>query len=249
MHRLHPGLIAGLLLTGAAAAPLAAAQEAETFIYSTYFYCDVAQQERADAIFEQVDKPANDAALADGTIKSWGWLVHNTGGQWRRGQYYSAPSIAALLAASEKINSQIDANAKNKALGKEFGTACRLHDDYIWHRVAGGGNAPGAAAFSVYYVCDSSREDQADELVKRVFAPVYDKMVADGKLTSWGWLEHVVGGEYRRLSTIRAKDRTALMAARAELVAAMRNDPLADAFNDICGSHTDYIWEVKFDRP
>jgi len=39
------------------------------------------------------------------------------------------------------------------------------------------------------------------------------------------------------------------MAARAELVAAMRNDPLADAFNDICGSHTDYIWEVKFDRP
>lgn len=249
MRRMQAGLAAMVLLGGAGAPGLAASQEAESFVYSTYFYCDVAQQERADEIYEQIDKPVNDAALADGTIKSWGWLVHNTGGQWRRGQYYTASSMSALMDAGKKLNDRADAMPKAKALGKEFGTACRLHDDYIWRRVAGGGNTPGAAAFSVYYVCDSSREDQADALVKRVFAPLYDKMVADGKLTSWGWLEHVVGGEYRRLSTMRAKDMPALMAARGELVRAMRDDPLGAAFNDICGSHADYIWEVKFDRP
>lgn len=71
----------------------------------------------------------------------------------------------------------------------------------------------------------------------------------EGKLTTWGWMEHIVGGEYRRLATMTAGDVTSLMAARSAVVAAFQDDPLADTLTDICGSHTDYIWEIKVENP
>jgi len=102
MQRLHPGLIAACLFAGAAAAPLAVAQEAETFIYSTYFYCDVAQQERADAIYEQVDKPANDAALPARTLGRSGIAVSALGfGGAPLGDLYAVLDDAAAIAAVE----------------------------------------------------------------------------------------------------------------------------------------------------
>jgi len=174
--------------------------------------------------------------------------VHHTGGKWRRVQYHMAPSIDALLASQEKIGDQMDAK-NNKALNQEAGKICNSHDDYIWRRVAGTTGPRGKAAFSTYYVCDQGREDQADALMKRVFAPMLDKMVAEGKLTTWGWMEHIVGGEYRRLATMTAGDVKALMAARSSIVAVFQDDALANTLNDICGSHTDYIWEIKFENP
>jgi hypothetical protein len=239
-----------LVLCGAGAANVAHAQDQATYTYATYFYCDVTLQDRADEIVEQLDKPAFEAVMAAGGVSSWGWLKHHTGGEWRRIQYYSASSIDALLAAQKAVNDRTEATAKGKALGKEFGSACKSHEDYIWRNVAGNvGTTRGPAAFSVYYVCDSSREDQADALVKRVYAPVYDKMVAEGKLASWGWMEHIVGGEYRRLATMTAKDVSSLMAARSAIVAAFQDDPLSNVLDDICGSHADYIWETKFSKP
>jgi len=107
----------------------------------------------------------------------------------------------------------------------------------------------GGAAFSTYYVCDQTRESQADALVKGMLAPVYDKMVADGKLKSWGWLEHIVGGKFRRLETFSAADTRALMEARAAIVEAMDDNPAAELLTSICGEHTDYIWEIKGQAP
>ena len=249
MTRSSAAVAALLLICGTGASGVASAQDKESYTYSTYFYCDVAQQERADEIVEQTDKPAFDAVVAGGGITAWGWLKHHTGGKWRRVQFYSAPSIDALLAAQKAVNDRTEATAKGKALGQEFGNACKSHDDYIWRQVAGGGATRGQAAFSVYYVCDIGREDQADELIKRVFAPMYDKLVTDGKLSSWGWLEHIVGGEYRRLATMTAKDMPSLMAARGAIVGMLQNDPLSTTLDDICGSHADYMWETKFTQP
>ena len=238
-----------LLMCSLWASGIAVAQEKDSYTYATYFYCDVTRQERADEIVEKLDKPFYDAAVADGSITGWSWLAHHTGGKWRRVQFHQASSIDALLAAQEKIGDAIE--AKNKAMSEEAGKICNSHDDYIWKVVAGNATtqARGKAAFSVYYVCDSGREDQADALVKQVFAPMYDKLVAEGKLTSWGWLEHIVGGEYRRLSTMTAPDVKSLLAARGSIVAALHDDPLADAFTDICGSHADYVWESKSGKP
>lgn len=225
------------------------AHAADSYIYSTYFNCDVSGQDRADEIMEKVNKPFWDAAVADGTITSWGWLVHHTGGKWRRAQYYVAPSMEALFAAQTKVGDQVE--AKDAAAGEEFGKICNAHDDYIWKRVAGNaGDGPrGNVAFSTYHVCDMGREAEADQLVQKIFAPVYDKMVKDGLLIGWGFNEHIVGGQYRRLDTMSAKDLPTLMKARGALIEAFEDDKLGSTFTDICGSHTDYIWDIKFAKP
>lgn len=243
-------LQAGVCLLAAQAA-FAADQPAERYTYVTYSVCDLSQQERADEIFAQVQKPVYEAAVADGTINGYGWLAHHTGGKWRRALYFGAGSVQALLDAQAKIGDQVDASAKSKKLGGEFAKICNSHDDYIWHTVAGniGTVARGAAAFSVYYVCDSNREAQADALVKRIFAPVYDKLVADGKLKSWGWNEHIVGAQYRRLETYSATDMKAVLEARAAIIAAFEDDPLGETFTDICDSHADYMWEITSQSP
>jgi hypothetical protein len=243
-------LLSSLLLVCAlSVAGSAVAQQTGSYTYATYFYCDVTKQERADEIVAKLDAPIYDAAVADGSITGWGWLAHHTGGKWRRVQFHQAPSIDALLAAQEKIGDAME--SKDKNMNEEAGRICNAHDDYIWKAVAGNATtqARGKAAFSVYYVCDATREDQADALVKQVFAPMYDKLVAEGKLTSWGWLEHIVGGDYRRLSTMTAPDVKSLLAARGSIVAAMQDDALADAFTDICSSHADYVWETKSGKP
>jgi hypothetical protein len=236
-------LLQGCLLLAAAGAARAEDKPPEAFVYSTYYVCDVTQQERSDQIFKDVDQQFYDAAVADGSITAYGLYAHNTGGRWRRAMFAVAPSIQALLDSQKKIGDQAD--AKNKKLEDEYGKICNTHDDYIWRRVAGnaGTTAPGNAVFSTYYVCDS-REDQADAIVTQVYAPAYDKLVADGKLKTWGWMEHVVGGEYRRLATMTATDVKSLLEVRASIVESQDN-ALGDAFTNVCSSHTDYIWEVK----
>jgi hypothetical protein len=235
-----------LIVTGTAQAE---DKPVEAFTYATYHVCDIAKQERADAIFEQLQKPIYDAAVADGTITNYGWLVHHTGGKWRRGMYFGASSIQGLLDAQDKIGNQID--AKNEKLVTEFGQICNSHDDYIWHRIAGnvGTVARGGAAFSVYSVCDASREEQADALVTQVFTPMFDKFVADGKLKTWGYIEHVVGGSIRRTLTMSATDMKTLMATRAEVIDTVLDNPLGEVFTDICGDHADYMWDIKFANP
>lgn len=238
-------LLQSWLLLAVAGTAQAADEPAESYVYGTYFVCDVTQQERADEIFKTLDQPFYDAAVADGTLTAYSLYAHHTGGKWRRGMFSVAPSIQALLDAQKKIGDQID--AKNKKLSTEFGKICNSHNDYIWRNVAGntgaGTVAPGKAVFSTYYVCDS-REKQADAIVTQVFAPVYDKMVADKKLTSWGYLEHIVGGAVRRVATMTSADMKSLMAARAELNQAFMDNPLSDTFTEICDSHDDYMWDV-----
>jgi hypothetical protein len=228
-----------------ATAPAQEQKPPESYIYSTYFVCDVTGQDRSDEIVKQLDEPFWAAAVSDGTVTGWGWFAHHTGGKWRRVQYYRAPTIDALIAAQKKVGDQID--AKNKKMSTEFGTICNSHDDYIWRVVAGKGNdgPRGAAAFSVYYECDINREAEADALVKDVFAPLYDKMVTEGKLKSWGWNEHIVGAQYRRLATLTADDMSSLMQARAAIIDAMDKNPLGRTFDAICGPHADYLWEIR----
>ena len=234
-----------LLFAGAATAQ---DETADVYVYSTYSVCDLAKQDRADEIFGQVDKGVLDAAVADKSIMGYGYYAHHTGGRWRRTNYFTAPTLDALLAGQKSIGDAIE--AKNKKLSDETAGICGQHDDYIWLRQAGkaGSTAPGGYGFSTYYVCDS-REKQADALLAQLYAPVLDKLVADGKLNTWGWLEHIVGGKFRRLATMTASDLGSLTTARGELVAAVEGNALGDQFTDICDSHDDYIWEIKFSNP
>jgi hypothetical protein len=242
------------ILALAVAAPLSLpAQDekpADNYIYATYFYCNTARQEEADELVKKNSAPFYDAAVADGTINGWGWLAHHTGGKWRRIQYHTAGSMEALLAAQENIAKRAEAAGVAE---DSFSEICSAHDDYIWKSVAGNTLqvTRGKAGLSVYEVCDMSRETRADEIVKKVFAPVLDKAVADGKLTSWGWSEHIVGGEYRRLSTMTAKDFPGLLKTRDEIIEAIYGDgdnAEANEYSEICGSHSDYLWEIVHEK-
>ena len=220
------------------------------FSYATYFYCDSGKAERADEIIKQVDAPIFDKAVRDGQINAWGWLAHHTGGQWRRAQYYTAPTLDALLDAQTAMEEARGDNTEE--LDAEFGSICRTHEDYIWEQLASGGSSDrGDAGFSVYYDCDESREERADEIFKEVYAPILNKFVEDGKFASWGWSSHWVGGQFRRLQTLTGPDHKSLLAARGELIEAMYESESAagEVFTSICGSHADYMWNIQLETP
>ena len=219
-------------------------EQAENYTYATYFYCDTSTEDSTDTYAKETMAPAYNAALEAGEITSWGWLSHHTGGKWRRIQYHGAPSVAALLSAQETISARFD----DEDAG--IGASCKSHDDYIWKgEASSGGTERGPAGMSVYFVCTMTREERADELVNTLFAPLYNKAVADGQLASWGWLSHIMGGKYRRLLTMTGADHGSLMAARGSILNAMDELEGADEFTEICGSHSDYLWNIEIENP
>jgi len=244
------------ILAMAITAPMALSAEEdknkeERYIYATYFYCNTATQEKADELVKKNTAPVYDAAVADGTIKGWGWLSHHTGGQWRRIQYHSSDSVAGLLKAQETLGTRVDEATGGADDG--FGEICNAHDDYIWKVEAGGVGTQerASASLSVYHICNFAKEERADEIVKKVFAPVYEKAVAAGKIKSWGWLSHQVGGKYRRLGTMTAANYDDLFTAWGEILEEIYGDgdnAEANEFSTICGSHSDYLWDIVHEK-
>ena len=236
---------------------IADAQEEEptTFVYATYFYCDTSRQDIADEVVKQAWAPAYDAAVEAGTISQWGWLQHHTGGKWRRLLYYSAPGLDALLDAPDAINSEI----QKAGPGAEqiFSEICGSHDDYIWEvgiGSRGAGLIPqerGKIGSSVYFYCRMSDEERADEIVEKSFAPIYNQAVENGSITSWGWLKHYYGGKWRRLATMTATDIKAVFAARNAIFEqiSQKAEAASDEFNEICGSHQDFLWNIAHEKP
>jgi hypothetical protein len=234
-------------------------EEATTFTYATYFSCGGGPLARVDEIIAD-DADRMNGFVEDGTILRWGWLAHHTGGQWQRVSYYQADSMDALLDAGDAIQgggddddaeeaAADDAAADDADDGLSFGQICNRHDDYIW-QVENGSNSEtrGEAGFSVYHMCTGD-EDRADEIVAEHVAPILDGFVEEGKLTSWGWSSHVVGGRFRKLQTMTAPDMKSLMAARGESIDAIYADgsELGDEFSDICGAHVDYMWNIQLE--
>ena len=216
----------------------------DTYIYATYFYCKTSAFDALDAAMAEHTAPVYDAAVKDGTLGGWGWLAHHTGGKWNRLFYHVSDSMGGLFAAQETM-----AERSKDLPDGGFSEACSLHEDYIWQSEANSGlmEKRGDAAMSVYHVCDITREERADEIVKEVFAPVYDKAIKDGKITSWGWSSHVVGGKYRKLSTMTGESFPQLLKARGEILEALYGEgdnPVANEFSQICHSHSDYLWRI-----
>ena len=220
----------------------------DLFTYASYFSCPGGSLAKAD---EEIaaDAERMDGLVEDGTISRWGYLAHHTGGGWQRIFYHQANSLDALLDGSNAIQNGGDDDEEEeeaKDEGPSFGEICNRHEDYIWQVDNGTvGKERGAAGFSVYHLCDA-REDRADEIVDEHVAPILDKLVEDGKLTSWGWSSHVVGGKYRKLQTMTAADHKTLLAARGEAIEAMyaEGSEAGDEFTDICGPHVDYMWNI-----
>jgi hypothetical protein len=243
------GVLLGLIF---AAGSAVAQDDAPTrYTYATYFHCNVGLEEAADAVMER-DAPIIDGLVEDGTILSWGWLSHHTGGDWRRIRYHQSDTLEGAMTALQAVNEAVtEVHGEDDAAAEAFSEACPRHDDYVWEAEAGTiGDTRGTVGFSVYHFCDMNREERADEIVKESIAPVLDKMVEDGKLTTWGWQSHVVGGRIRRLQTMTATDLGSLLSARQESIELIyaENEAAGTEFTEICGAHLDYVWNIDHEK-
>lgn len=225
------------------------------FAYVTYFECDPARESRADEIIERSFAPHYNAAVEGGDILSWSWLGHFVGGKYRRVLVLTASNIDDILAAAGALGEAIEENTPEA--GRVFTDVCPVHEDYIWETVPGVGDAAvgaqrGEAGFSIYLDCDVNREDQVDELVRDTIGPFYDGYVESGGLTTWTWLKHNVGGQWRRLMSMTAVDHNRMLKTRKALegdFASGRAKRALTELNEICPDHVDYMWDVLIEVP
>ena len=221
------------------------------FSYATYYVFDVSTQGDMDTVIEANEKAVFDRWVKDGKLLAWGYLSHYTGGRWRRVQYHSSATLAEALNNQAAIFTEIYSD--NQAGGQARSEACAAHDDYVWAIQQGSppGTDRGAVSYSSYYVCDINGQERADEIWAEANAPYLDQLKEEGKISAWGWLSHIIGGKYRRLQTITGADYASVVQANAGLAQfADDNHPeLGAEFNDICGSHTDYLWDIVHEAP
>jgi len=239
------GLAALALIASGA---LAQEEEARTgYVYALYYECE-GSLAMTDELVDKYHAPLLDAAVKDGTIAGWGWLAHHTGGTWERVAYVVGTSLEGAFDGINTVGERI--GKEIPVANREFFRNCRRHEDYVWRTVAGGDAVPGAergkVGLSVYMNCDSSREMRADEIIKASIGPLLDAQVASGTLTSWGWLEHIVGGEYRRLWTLTGPDIKSVLKARGAMIDEMQSK---QAFSSVCPTHQDYLWDIQKSTP
>jgi hypothetical protein len=73
---------------------------------------------------------------------------------------------------------------------------------------------PGNTVLIAQYECSPGELGKVDQLLKDVTTPVLNRMVAEGKVMSWGVLGAYVGGPANRTIYVWAKDPVALLQAR-----------------------------------
>jgi hypothetical protein len=221
------------------------------FSYVTYYNCAQSTQGAMDTIVETNEKPVLDKWVKEGKLIAWGYLSHFTGGSWRRAMYHVSATMADALNNQSAIFTEIYSD--NPAGGQARAAACASHDDYVW--ALGQGSGPGTdrgdVSLSVYFVCAVADEERADEIFASTYAPKLDQLQKDGKIASWGWQMHRIGGRYRRLQTVTGADYATVTAARGEVFQHVNQNhaDLGREFSQICGSHSDYIWDIVHEAP
>lgn len=100
-------------------------------------------------------------------------------------------------------------------------------------------------AYATYFVCSPDGESRADEIINSSFKPHYDAAVAQGDIQSWTWMQHFVGGTWRRVLVIVTTDMDSLIDASGALgeIISDQTPEAGRAFSAICSSHEDYIWQ------
>ncbi|UCG75676.1 MAG: hypothetical protein JSV95_13335 [Gemmatimonadota bacterium] len=232
---------------------LAQEEEPDPGVFGMYFHCNQSKEARADTIIAEQFGPILDRHVAEGNINSWGWYAHHTGGHWRRLLYMVGADVPSVMMAREALESDLEAEAAD-ALPRLM-EVCPSHDDQVWEVTAASdplmSQGRPSVAMSTYMVCDFVEEGRTDDMVEESLAEIYNRHVAEGTITGWSWLTHNIGGEYRRVSVIDATDLASLLAARGQIIEDLwEEEPLTmNAFSEICGSHTDYIWEMRITKP
>ena len=100
-------------------------------------------------------------------------------------------------------------------------------------------------AYATYFVCSTDRESRADELIRSSYKPHYDQAVEQDQIVSWTWLQHYIGGHWRRVLVVMTNDMDAALETSGALgeIISDTTPEAGRAFSEICHTHDDYIWE------
>lgn len=234
---------------------IAAQEAAQSVVYASYYECDPSRVAAMDSLMRSFWAPLVDGHVAANHALAWGWLGHHTGSKWSRAFYVVARDIANAVTVVEALGAE--AGRTNPAAMAETTAACPTHEDYIWQRVTGSqatadfAQARLPTGFNIYYECDPAREQRADAIVAATFAPILNRLVTSGDLNSWGWLEHIVGGRYRRLLVTDGRDANTLLGAIGKVSTELRTEQAAafGEFSQVCSSHQDVIWNMMITKP
>jgi hypothetical protein len=245
MHPLSVLLCAGLVL----APPAAAQEEPESIVFAAYYRCDQSREARTDTIYDEVIAPLWQKQVDAGLLTTFGWARHWAGGEWRRLSYIIGTDLDAMVEAREAYIAEVLSDHADEA--RAFNSICPSHDDYIWYRVAGSqppeelAQERPAVGLTSYMICDD--EAAADELIQTAFAPIMNKHVEDGDISSWAWLEHNVGGVYRRALVLDAAGYKEILNYWNKLFEDIgaEHPELLRKYGEACVSHADYIWDLS----
>ena len=223
----------------------AAAQETNPIVFGIYYRCNQVRETQADEVVQNTLGPLAQTHVDAGHLTGWAWFTHAQGGAWRRLFDTSGTDRGVMMnVRTEMVAAMANEHADE---AEALSTACAGHDDYIWTGVSNSTPDPdllGPATLSAYHSCDRSREGRADEIYQNLLAPLYQKHMDMGHIASWGFYAHRAGGRFRRLETMSGPDHMTLMNMQAAIYEeANETNPLAmQEFNQICGWHSDYMW-------
>jgi hypothetical protein len=105
---------------------------------------------------------------------------------------------------------------------------------------------PTTIVMATYYKCTQGDEPRADAIFQQHEAPFWKKEQAAGRITAFGWMKHVQGGEWRRLAYFAGTDMDKMLDVRAtisKMLTAPEHKELAELAR-ICPNHDDYIWRA-----
>ena len=100
-------------------------------------------------------------------------------------------------------------------------------------------------AYATYFICTPDRESRADEIIESSYKPHYDQAVEQGQIASWTWMQHYIGGQWRRVLVVVTNDMESALETSGALgeIISDQTPEAGRAFSEICNTHDDYMWE------
>lgn len=104
-------------------------------------------------------------------------------------------------------------------------------------------NSNGITAVS-YYKCDFDKVSDAIQLSNNTAGPILDRLVDEGKLTSWGVLTHLWGDEWNLIMYFNAQSVAAYQRTWDEMLGELMEEhpDFMESFSDMCSEHKDNIY-------
>ncbi len=225
----------------------AAAEKPTSYTYVAEWSVPRAQwaemEKNADA-----ERPLLDKLVADGILTGYGAYSHliHTEGEPTHGSWLSASSEGNLLKALEAIYAQ-------PALVTSPGQAASKHWDRVFQSTFYNGKSGKFGGYLTYsrWQLKPGQMSAYNNLMKTTMAPVLDKLLAEGTITSYGtdYDDYHTGPMGVIYEYYTVPDAASLDKANAAIEAVFKANPaLASAYRTLFETegHRDYMTRLKY---